>query len=203
MRSRAFVFTFTVAVSVLRCQTLPADCSRRTAEDYVAITRTERAADYVRSLTGAHAYLYAGMLAGYDQWRNHPKEWGQGSLGFERRFGNDFAAHIVTSTLQHGFAWGLGEDNRYFNSGEHGFGHRLLYALSSPLLARHVDGSRSISVSALAGVAGGSLIEQAWQPPSTSRMGNAARSFGLTFAFRAGLDFAREFAPRALGALVR
>jgi len=203
MNARALVIALAAPISLLVAQPASVDCSRRTVEDYTPITRTERAANYVRSLTGPHAYLYAGVLAGYDQLRNHPKEWGQGSLGFERRFGNDFATHIITTTLQHGFALGLGEDNRYFSSGEHGFGHRLAYALTSPLLARHADGSRSVSISALGGVAGGSLIEQVWQPRSTSRMTNAARSFGLTFAFRAGLDFAREFAPRAFGAFLR
>lgn len=203
MHARVFVIALAVPLSLLYAQPAPVDCSRRTVEDYEPITRTERAANYVRSLTGPQAYLYAAMLAGYDQARNRPREWGQGSLGFERRFGNDFATHIITTTLQHGFALGLGEDDRYFSSGAHGFGHRLAYALTSPLLARHADGSRSVSISALGGVAGGSLIEQVWQPRSTSRMGNAARSFGLTFAFRAGLDFAREFAPRALRAMLQ
>jgi hypothetical protein len=77
------------------------------------------------------------------------------------------------------------------------------YALTSPLLARHPDRSRSLSVSAIAGVAGASLIAQAWQPQSTERMGNNARAFGLTLAFRAGIDVAWEFAPRVVGAILR
>jgi hypothetical protein len=200
---RAAAFFLTVPLFFVEAQTAPVDCSRRTAEDYVAITRTERAANYVRSLTGPHAYLYAAVLSGYDQLRDHPKEWGEGSLGYGRRFGNDFATHIVTTSLQNGLALGLGEDDRYFSSGERGFGHRLAYALTSPLLARRSDGSRTIALSALGGAAGGALVQQVWQPRSTSHMSNAARSFGLTFAFRAGLDFAREFAPRAFGAFFR
>jgi hypothetical protein len=192
-----------IPICFAQAQSFEAACSRRTAEDYVPITRTERAADYVRSLTGLNAFLYSAALAGIDQARDHPHEWGQGHLGYERRFGNDFATHIIGTSLQHGFALGLGEDNRYFDSSYHNVGARLGYALTSPFLARHSNGSRSISKSALAGVAGAALIQMIWQPRSTSNFGNFGRSIALTFAFRAGLDAAREFAPRTFGGFLQ
>jgi hypothetical protein len=34
-------------------------------------------------------------------------------------------------------------------------------------------------------------------------MNQAARSIGLTFAFRAGMDVVREFTPRAFGVIIR
>jgi hypothetical protein len=134
---------------------------------------------------------------------NRPREWDPNAAGYGRRYGSAFAEHVVAITLQDGVALGLDEDNRYFNSGERGFGRRLAYALTSPFLARHSDRSRSLSFSALGGAAGGSLIQQIWQPASTGEMTNAARTFGLTFAFRAGMDVVREFAPRRLGAFLR
>lgn len=201
---RAFLFVSFFPFLLVHAQPQDLDCSRRLAEDYVPMTRTERAADYVRSLTGPHAFLYSAALAGIDQWKERPKEWGEGgAVPYARRFGSDYANHVITSTLQHGIALGLDEDDRYFSSGETGFKRRLAYALTSPFLARHADGSRSVSISAIGGVAGGSLIQQIWQPPSTGHMSNAARSFALTFAFRAGLDFVREFAPKAVGGFVR
>jgi hypothetical protein len=179
------------------------DCSRRTAEDYVAITRTERIADYVHSLTDAEAFLYSGALAGFDQWKHNPKEWGQGAAGYSRRFGNRMAGSILDNTFQRGFALALGEDDRYFYAGSHNAAYRAAYALSSPFLARHSSGRRTLALSAIGGVAVGSLIQQAWQPRSTWPIRNAARSFALTFIFRAGFDLVREFAPKALGTEAR
>jgi hypothetical protein len=191
-----------VPVFLIEAQTGPADCSHRTAEDFVAMTRQDRAADYIRGLAWPQAYLYAGTLAGVDQAANRPREWGQGALNYGSRFGNYFALNAAGTTLQDALALGLDEDNRYFHSGRHGFGRRLGYAAISPFLARRSDGSRSISISALGGSAGASLVGQVWQP-SPGQMGTAARSFGLTFAFRMGLDIVREFAPRAVTDVLR
>jgi len=199
MNFRAAAILLVFSGLIASAQTRPFDCSRRTAEDYVAITRTERVADYVRSLTGAEAFIYSGALAGYDQWKNHPKEWGEGALGYSRRFGDRMAANIIGESFQHGFALGLGEDNRYFYSSSHNVAERFGYAVTSPFLARRATGRRTLSLSAIGGVAAGSLIQQAWQPRSTWPIRNAARSFALTFIFRAGFNLVKEFAPKALG----
>jgi hypothetical protein len=203
MKLETIVLATTFSVFTGKAQIHPRNCSQRTAEDYVSITRTERAEDYVRSLTGPQVFLYAAAQAGIDQGANRPREWQQGALGYGRRFGDNLAHSIIGNTLQHGFALGLGEDNRFFTSGARGFGRRLEYAVTSPLLARHANRSRSLSISALAGVAGASLIAQAWQPRSTARMANTVRSFGVTFAFRIGVDVFREFTPRVVGESIR
>ncbi len=203
MKRRHIVSALIVALFPLEACAQQADCSHRTAQDYVAITRTERVADYLSSLTGPSAFLSAGALAGVNQWANRPAEWRAGAAGYGRRFSDAFARNIIGNTLQDGLALKLDEDNRYFNSGQRGFVRRLGYAVASSLLARHSNGSRSPSISALGGVAGASLIGQIWQPRSASNIGYAARSFGLTFAFRAGIDVVREFAPRPVEAVVR
>ena len=203
MNLNIVIFAAAVPLFALQAQTQPDDCDHRTAQDYVATTRTERLAEYIRHIAGPQAILYAGALAAVDQATDRPREWGQGSEGYGRRIAAIYGRDVVVATLQDGSALALDEDNRYFRSGEAGFARRLEYSLTSPFLARRSDGSRTLSYSALGGVAGGSLIQQIWQPPSTEHPGNAARTFSLTFAFRAGLDVVREFAPRKLGAFVR
>ena len=200
MKLRAAAILLSIPLTLIQAQTTPGDCSRRTAEDYVAITRTERAVAYVRSLIGVEPFLYSGALAGIDQGKNRPREWGQGTVGYSRRFGSYMAESIIGNSFQHGFALGLGEDNRYFYSASHNLARRFAYAAASPLLARHSNGSRRLSVSALGGVAAGALIAQAWQSRSRGNIQYAARSFALTFAFRAGFDVVREFAPKFVGA---
>lgn len=203
MNLRAAAILLSLPLTVIQAQTASADCSRRTAEDYVSITRTERMADYVRSLTGPEPFLYSASLAGVDQWKDHPREWGQGTVGYSRRFGSYMAESIIGNSFQHGFALGLGEDNRYFYSSSHNVARRFAYAVTSPVLARRSNGSRRLSISALGGVAAGALIVEAWQSRSRGNIQYAARSFGLTFAFRSGLDLLREFAPKFMGAALQ
>lgn len=201
--TRRIVPVLIVSLFTLEGCAQQADCSHRTAQDYVAITRSERVADYVRGVTGPSAFLYAGTLAGVNQWTSRPAEWRQGGIGYGRRFRDELAQTIIGNTLQDGLALRLDEDNRYFNSGQRGFARRLGYAITSSVLARRSNGSRTVSVSALGGVAGASLIDQIWQPRSASDVGYAARSFGLAFAFRAGIDIVREFAPRPVETALR
>lgn len=174
----------------------------RQAEDFVPMSRSERAAQYARSIFGPQAFLFSAVDAGIDQWRSRPYEWGQGAEGFGRRFGSAYAQRIVSQTIENGLALGLHEDNRYFASGKKGIG-RLGYAIESAFLARHDNGSRFISISAIGGNAGGAFISRIWQPRSTTSMGDGATSFGIDMGIRVGLNVAREFLPHRLGRFLR
>lgn len=72
---------------------------------------------------------------------------------------------------------------------------RLTYVLSSTVLARHDDGSRSVSISVISGAAASGFLSRGWQPRSTTTAGDGAVSFGLTMGFRAGMNVAREYLP--------
>ena len=174
----------------------------RQAEDFVPMTRSERAAHYAHSLFGPEAFLFSAAHAGIGQLRNSPHVWGQGPEGFGRRYGSGYAQRIVGQTIENGLAFGLHEDNRYFRSGKTGIG-RLGYAVTSAFLARHDDGSRFISVSAIGGAAGGAFISRAWQPSSTTSMGAGARSFGISIGVHVGLNVAREYLPHRIGKFLR
>jgi hypothetical protein len=174
----------------------------RQAEDFVPMTRSERLAHYEYSLFGPQAFLYAVSQAGLNQLRATPQEWGQGAEGYGRRYGSAYAQHIIGATVGNGIALALHEDNRYFKSGKTGIG-RLGYAIASSLLARHDDGSRFISFSAIGGTAAGAFISRTWQPPSTTSMGSGAVSFGMAMGYRTGLNIVREFLPKRLERLLK
>ncbi|HEY2861602.1 MAG TPA: hypothetical protein VGJ21_24595 [Terracidiphilus sp.] len=174
----------------------------RQAEDFVPMTNSERMAHYEYSLFGPQALLYSAAQAGLNQLRNTPEEWGQGAEGYGRRYGGAYAQHIIGATVANGIAFGLHEDNRYFKSGKSGIG-RLSYAITSALLARHDDGSRFISFSAIGGTAAGAFISRTWQPPNTTSMGSGAVSFGIAMGARAGLNVVREFLPTRLERLLK
>jgi hypothetical protein len=181
----------------------PADCLYRTAEDFVPMTRSERIAEARTAVASTTPFIYSAIRAGIDQGHNRPREWGKDVEGFGLRYGSIYAENFIGQTFQQGVSYALHEDNRYFASGKRNVVRRFGYAIASTLLARYDDGSRSISVSAIGGAATGAFISRAWQPRSTTSAGDAAVSFGLTMATRAGINVLREFSPRFIGRILR
>jgi hypothetical protein len=173
------------------------------AEDFVPMTRTERAAEYAKSLAWPQAFLYSAAGAAVGQAADRPHEWGQGARGFGLRMGSGYGGRVIGMTFESAFALGLHEDNRYFVSGRPRIAGRLVYALSSTFLARHDNGSRVFSLSGFGGNAMGSFVPRTWQPRSTTSLADGAMAFGLTYAARAGINVVREFAPPLIARVFR
>jgi len=165
---------------------------------YVGQTQNERFRYYLQHMFSPESVLRAGAAAGINQAMNAPWEWGQGGIGYGRRFASAYGEHIVQSTSMYGLGTILHEDNRYFLSGETGFRPRLKYALLSTVMGMHDDGTRHFSFSRVAsyGIAAG--VSRVWQPPSTSGPGSFAGSFAVGIAAEAGFNVVREFFPRIL-----
>jgi hypothetical protein len=159
------------------------------------MTRSERFSRYLRGIADIESVTRAAVSSEIGQATRTPKEWGRDSGGYGQRIGNAYAQHVIHRTLQYGISAALHEDNRYFPSDQTGFFHRTGYAMTSSLLARHDDGSRSLSFSRIGSAAGTAFISRAWQPQSTSNAGDAATSFGITMATDMALDIFREFWP--------
>lgn len=180
----------------------PASCQQRLAEDFHPLTRTERESLYLQSLIGPRALIYTAVRAGWNQALDDPEEWDSGAKGFGYRVASTWGQSAISNTFESGIALALDEDNRFFASGEHGVWRRLKYAVASSFLARHDNGTRSLSVSALAGPAAGAALSRTWQPDSTRSAGDAAESFGVSIGVSVGVNVAREFLPSAFRRLL-
>src|SRR5215471_21063372 len=113
----------------------PATSSQPSSE-YTPLTRSERLRDYLKGTFGPGSLVSAAAHAGFDQWREQPKEWGTDSQAFGARLGNAYGKHFIRQTLQYGASMALHEDDRYFASGQTGFLQRTKYAIASTFLAR-------------------------------------------------------------------
>ena len=201
----ATLFLLLGPTSVLNAQALAkpaAACLSRIAEDFVPMTATERITQAELSFASPTGFLYSAVRAGADQADNRPKEWRQGANGYGLRYGSGYAEYVISQIFEQGVSYRLHEDNRYFGSGRRNPAVRLGYAVESTILARHDDGSRSFSVSAIGGAASAAFISRAWQPRSSTTAGDAAVSFGLTMAVGAGFNVLREFSPRFIGRIL-
>jgi len=162
------------------------------------LTQTERAKEYLKELINPFSFVESSASAGWGQLLNRPHEWGEGGAGFGERFVSSFGQHAVQDTLEFGMANVLHEDNRYVPSGRKKFTSRLAYALEYTLQSRDENGVRQVSYSKIGSLAGASLLSRLWQPPSTGGAGNGAVNFGVSVAFAASLNVAREFFPRLM-----
>lgn len=169
--------------------------SGRTQAKFRPLTPTEKVDFYAKGLFGPMMFLSAATSAAVTQAMDTPAAWGQGAEGYFHRFGNYFAKNAVQRTLRLGGEELLHEDNRYFQSGEHGVGRRMLYALKSSVMARGNDGHQHISISEIGSLAGSSFISRLWQPSTNSSAGDGATSFGIAMGVNAGTDVLREFLP--------
>ncbi len=157
------------------------------------LTEKKRFHLYLLSTVGPVPIVGEAIGAGLSQWENTPKEWGQGWNAYGKRFGSNLAYNGVRQTITYGTSIAFHEDNRYFASHKNGFWARTGYAVLSTVTARHPDGSRAFSVSAVTGVVGASAISSMWGPSSWKGADNIAANAGVSFATTAGFNIVREF----------
>jgi hypothetical protein len=163
--------------------------------EFQPLTQAERNRNYLKTWVNPVSYVKAAFSAGIDQAKDKPTEWEQGASGYGKRYLNILGQYTIQRTVTYGLESALHEDNRYFNSGKHGFWPRTGYALSSGILARHDDGTRHFSISQVGGVAAGAFLARAWLPPSQSSASAGAVSFGITMGSNVGFSIVKEFLP--------
>jgi hypothetical protein len=169
--------------------------SGQTAANFQPQSQAERNETYLKSLINPFSAFKAGVSAGIDQWHDKPAEWGEGWDAYGKRAANIAGQYTIQKTTTWALASALHEDNRYFGSGKHGFWPRTAYALQSSVLARHDDGSRSVSISGIGGFAAGAFVARAWLPPSQSSASDGAVSFGISMGGNAATCVVKEFLP--------
>jgi hypothetical protein len=108
--------------------------------------------EFLKDTFSPLSLVSSAASAGIGQWRDAPRQYGQGAEGYGRRYASSYAQHLVNATLMFGGSNIFREDNRYVPSGQSGVGTRIKYALKSKFLTRH-NGARRIRVAhhALAG----------------------------------------------------
>lgn len=193
---RVLLLGFTLVIAGPACGQNPDPSSSATLSTSGRLTQSKRAKLYLKSLFNPQSFLISAASAGFGQWRDRPPEWRQGGAGFGRRYASSFAQHATRETLKYGMANLLHEDNRYVPSGRTGFASRVIYAVESTFQSRSDDGELQVSYSNIGSLAGASLFSRTWQPKSTGGAGDGAVNFGVSVAFAAGLNVAREFLHR-------
>ena len=177
----------------------PAILSHRAAtvqpgQAYQRPTEKDRLHGYIFDAFGPYAFISAVTVAGIQQGRNRPPDWGQGWGAYGDRVASDFGINLVTQTTRYGLAEIFREDTLYYRCECTGFGHRLEHALISTITARRgTDGHRTFSFSSLAApYAGTEAAALLWYPSRFDAM-DGFRMGNINLAVQAGYNVAFEF----------
>jgi len=154
----------------------------------------------VEDLYSPLALLSYTVAAGYEHLRNGQPNYGTDSPAFGERLGaavlRDTSEAIFTDVV---FAPMLQEDPRYYVQGrEQKFLHRVMYAITRPLITRTDDGRETVNGAQLLGYAGAAALTNAYYPQINRNFHDTAATFGGAIGGSALTNLASEFAYQIL-----
>jgi hypothetical protein len=166
-------------------------------QPYQRPTEKDKLHGFIFDAFGPYAFISAVTVAGIQQARNRPPDWGQGWGAYGDRVASDFGINLVTQTTRYGLAELFREDTLYYRCECKGFFPRLNHALISTLTSRRgEDGHRVFSFPDLVAPYAGTMVGvYAWYPDrfgakDAFRLGNysligyAAENVGLEFLYQ-------------------
>jgi hypothetical protein len=162
-------------------------------QGYVFPTHKERFNRYVKSTVGPFRLAWTAAAAGIDQWRDHPREWGQGMKGYGKRYASSLGQNAITQTVTYGLDEAFGLDTGFKRSKNEGVGARVKDALLQNITSRTRSGKRVVSAPRLVGVYTGAIVSrETWYPDRyTYKDGLRAGTGTLLTGF--GINLLREF----------
>src|SRR5579871_1256096 len=113
---------------------------------------------YVKKSFSPRSVAVAGAGAAITQATDTPKEWGQGAVGFAKRFGSGLGKGLVKRGIQYPVAKAFHEELGYQRSDKTGFGPRLKYALTATVIThKTTNGKKTLAKGEIAGALGSGL----------------------------------------------
>jgi len=138
-----------------------------------------------------------GFLAGVSQAENSEPGYGQGAVGFGKRFG----AYAADGTIENFFTGAilpsiLHQDPRYFQSGKGGFWQRTRYSVSRIFVTRTDSGDHQFNYSEIFGSGISAAISTySYHPKGDRTLPNTASVWGTQVGYDTITIFVKEFWP--------
>ena len=121
----------------------------------------------IRSIIEPVSFLTVAGHAGVQQYRNVFPEYGSGIEGYGKRYGAAFANHVSATLLGRAVYPSIfHQDPRYFYKGKGTIGSRMLYAISTAVIARGDDGRWKPNYSRVLGHFSAAAISNLYYPAS-------------------------------------
>jgi hypothetical protein len=143
------------------------------------------------------------VTAGYQQSENTQPNFGTDKGAFGQRLGAT-ALRISTEGVftDMVFAPLLHQDSRYYVEGpQHGFLHRVVYAITRPLITRTDSGRETVNGAQLLGNGSASALSYTYYPKINQNFHDTAATFGVSLLGSALGDLVSEFSGQMLEAI--
>ena len=142
-------------------------------------------------------YPWYGFLAGISQAENSEPAYGQGAVGYAKRYGTSFADGTIenyfTSAI---FPSLLHQDPRFFQLGKGGFWYRTGYAVSRIFVTRTDSGNNQFNYSEIVGSAFSSAISTySYHPRQEKTLANAGSVWETQVGWHTVTYVVKEFWP--------
>jgi Carboxypeptidase regulatory-like domain len=148
-----------------------------------------------RSATDPVTFFTTGFLAGIQQARDTYPDYGQGAVGYGKRYGADYGDIFIGRMLGAAvFPSLFRQDPRYFYQGTGSIPSRAWHALSSAFLCRGDNGRRQFNYSHILGNFAAGGISNLYRPEDDRGVALAIDNALLHTATNAAGNLAREFA---------
>lgn len=141
-------------------------------------------------------FMDLGVAAAVRQQQDQFPTFGQGLLGYTKRFGVAFGNHAISDYMTGSvFPILFKEDPRYFRRGQGSVFGRLLYAGSRIPVTRTDKGTHRFNFSEFVGNAAAATLSNVYLPHGDRTPSYSAETFGLFLASDALTNVALEFWP--------
>lgn len=150
---------------------------------------------YLHHCFSPYSLLGVVTVAGIDQWRDSPYEWGQGMEGYGQRAGSRFGRLVIKDGILFGFDAMLGLDSRYHRSTRSGLGPRLRHVLANTFVSQTRSGGRTLAVPRILGAYGSGFIAATWYPDRLATTSHSLRRGSFSLAYEVPRNLLREFWP--------
>lgn len=153
----------------------------------------------LRTLFDPATFAAAGITAGIQQNNHSFYQYGQGTEGFAKRFGAEYATAaagvLFTSVLADSV---LHQDPRYFYSGKGSTGRRVWYAVKSAFRAKGDNGKWQPPYASLIGDVAAAEITQTYRPDPRTQYTLIGRTLLFRTVGLVGLNLFEEFLLKKL-----
>ena len=138
-----------------------------------------------------------GLLAGVSQAQDSEPGYGQGAVGYGKRFGASAADGTIENFLTGAILPSiLHQDPRYFQSGQGGFWRRTGYAVGRIFVTRTDSGSREFNYSEIVGSAmSAGISTYSYHPQGDRTLPNTASVWGTQVGYDTITIVVKEFWP--------
>ena len=141
-------------------------------------------------------FVFTSITAGLEQATNEKAGYGQGAMGYAKRYGADFTDGFTNELFVTGvFPTLLHEDPRYYRLGRGGAFKRTAYALSRILITHGDSGNARINASEFLGNITSGALSMTYYPQSERSVSGVFSRMGVEIGYDSLFNVLKEFYP--------